>query len=262
MAYAVVCLASLLAAALTFFSGFGLGTLLMPAFALFFPLEVAVAATAIVHLANNLFQLAVVGRHASPGVVARFALPAIPMALLGAWVLTRLSHIEPLARYELAGRTFRLWPVGVLLGAVITAFAILELWPRFARLAFPPRLLPLGGAISGFFGGLSGHQGALRAAFLIRAGLSKEEFVGTSVVCSVLVDCARLLVYGLAFFAKDWAVLQGQGGLGLVAAASASAFAGTFLAGRLLAKVTLRGVRLAVGVMLLVVGIALGAGLI
>jgi hypothetical protein len=32
---------------LTLFPGFGLGTLLMPAFALFFPIEVAVAATAI-----------------------------------------------------------------------------------------------------------------------------------------------------------------------------------------------------------------------
>jgi len=34
---------------LTLFSGFGLGTLLMPTFVLFFPIEVAVAATAIVY---------------------------------------------------------------------------------------------------------------------------------------------------------------------------------------------------------------------
>ena len=41
---------------LTLFSGFGLGTLLLPAFAVFFPIEVAVASTAIVHAANNLFK--------------------------------------------------------------------------------------------------------------------------------------------------------------------------------------------------------------
>ena len=52
-----VSLASVIVAALTLFSGFGLGTLLMPVFALFFPLEVAVGATAIVHLANSLFKL-------------------------------------------------------------------------------------------------------------------------------------------------------------------------------------------------------------
>ena len=51
--YVVVCATALIVAALTLFSGFGLGTLLMPAFALFFPVTVAVAATAVVHLANK-----------------------------------------------------------------------------------------------------------------------------------------------------------------------------------------------------------------
>ena len=37
MEYVVVCLVALGASALTLFSGFGLGTVLMPAFALFFP---------------------------------------------------------------------------------------------------------------------------------------------------------------------------------------------------------------------------------
>ena len=38
MEIATVCLVALLASGLTFFSGFGLGTLLLPAFALFMPL--------------------------------------------------------------------------------------------------------------------------------------------------------------------------------------------------------------------------------
>ena len=45
---------------LTLFSGFGLGTLLMPVFALFFPVEVAVASTAVVHAANNLWHALIV----------------------------------------------------------------------------------------------------------------------------------------------------------------------------------------------------------
>ncbi len=57
MDYVVICGAAVIVAALTLFSGFGLGTILMPAFALFFPIEVAVAATAVVHLANNLFKV-------------------------------------------------------------------------------------------------------------------------------------------------------------------------------------------------------------
>ena len=62
MMYVIVCLVALGASFLTLFSGFGLSTLLMPAFALFFPLEAAIAMTAVVHLANNVFKLALVGR--------------------------------------------------------------------------------------------------------------------------------------------------------------------------------------------------------
>jgi len=43
MIYVVVMTVAFIASGLTFFSGFGLGTLLLPAFALFFPAEHAVA---------------------------------------------------------------------------------------------------------------------------------------------------------------------------------------------------------------------------
>jgi uncharacterized membrane protein YfcA len=66
MSYAIICLTALVVSGLTLFSGFGLGTLLMPAFALFFPVEVAVGATALVHLANNLFKVMLVGHKAEP----------------------------------------------------------------------------------------------------------------------------------------------------------------------------------------------------
>jgi len=49
MDYFVIALVAFTASLLTFFSGFGLGTLLTPAFALFFPINLAVALTAIVH---------------------------------------------------------------------------------------------------------------------------------------------------------------------------------------------------------------------
>ena len=41
MDYLIICLVALAASGLTLFSGFGLGTLLMPAFALFFPVPTA-----------------------------------------------------------------------------------------------------------------------------------------------------------------------------------------------------------------------------
>ena len=53
-----------------------------------------------------------------------------------------------------------------------------------------PRWLPLGGALSGFLGGLSGHQGALRAVFLTPLGLTPTAFAATQAVLGELgVDC-------------------------------------------------------------------------
>src|SRR5207249_415505 len=113
-----------------------------------------------------------------------------------------------------------------------------------------------GGLLSGFFGGLSGHQGALRSAFLLRAGMTKEQLVGTRVVCAVIVDLSRLLVYGLTFLARDWAVLREGGGVGLMIGASLAAFTGSFVGTRLVKTVTLTVLRRIIAVMLLLLGAA------
>jgi len=104
MSYIIICTVALLVSGFTLFSGFGLGTLLMPAFALFFPVEVAVAATAIVHLANNIFKVVLVGRQADFKVVAKFALPAAVAAMLGALILNLLATVPPMAEYTLGLR--------------------------------------------------------------------------------------------------------------------------------------------------------------
>lgn len=257
MMYVIVCLVALGASFLTLFSGFGLSTLLMPAFALFFPLEAAIAMTAVVHLANNAFKLVLVGRKADKEVLLKFALPGIAAAFAGAWLLDYFSGLPAFASYTLGQREFQVTPVKLVIGLLMVGFALLELHPRFEKLAFAKKWLPLGGAISGFFGGLSGHQGALRSAFLSKAGLEKEAFIATGVAVAFLIDLTRLSVYAghLGTIGKnaDWA---------LVAAAIVAAFAGAFVGSKLLKKVTLRVVQLIVGVMLALIGISLAVGLI
>ncbi|MDZ7700149.1 MAG: sulfite exporter TauE/SafE family protein [Deltaproteobacteria bacterium] len=262
MSYIIICTVALLVSGLTLFSGFGLGTLLMPAFALFFPVEVAIAATAIVHLANNLFKVGLVGRKASPVVILKFALPAAVTAMIGALLLNYFATVEPIAQYTLFGWTCSISLVNLVIAVMIMGFAVIELHPVFERLAFSPRFIPLGGALSGFFGGLSGHQGALRTAFLIRAGLDKEVFIGTMVVSAVVVDVSRLLIYGATFFSRDFATLKDQGGIGLVIAGSLAAFAGAFIASRFLKKITMRTIQIVVGAMLFFLSIAIGLGII
>jgi len=103
---------------------------------------------------------------------------------------------------------------------------------------------------------------AVRAAFLLKTGLDPDAFIGTSVASAVIVDLARLTVYGIGFFAADFATVCEKDVLRLVAAAIVCAFVGSFLGARLVKKVTLRTIRWTVGVMLLLLGAALGAGLV
>jgi uncharacterized protein len=257
MDYLVVCVAALLASGLTLFSGFGLGTLLMPVVALFFPLEVAIALTAVVHLANNLFKLGLLGRHAVPRVLLVFGVPAVLAAFAGAALLQGLGSVPPLFSYAVGGRTVSVSLLKLVIGGLILGFAVLEVVPRFAGLALDRKWMPLGGLLSGFFGGLSGHQGAFRSLFLIKAGLSKEAFVATGVVIAVMVDVARMLVYGFGS-------LRAMEGVAwpLVGAASGAAFAGAFLGRLLLKKVTIRFVQWMVSVLLVVVALGLISGLI
>ena len=261
METAIIAFAALAASLLTLFSGFGLGTLLMPAFALFFPVPVAVAATAVVHLANNLFKFILLGRLVDWPVVLRFGLPAALSAVAGALLLAELAAQPPVLDYILFGQAVNVTMINLVIGLLILAFAILELSPAFAVIQVPRRYLAAGGVLSGFFGGLSGNQGALRSAFLIKAGLDKQGFVATGVVCSVIVDTVRIVVYGLALHSG------GFGGFdsaltGTVALAMLMAFAGAYLGVRLLGKVTLRFVQLAVAVMMMIVGLGLVSGLL
>lgn len=253
-AFAVACL--------TLFSGFGLGTLLLPAFALVFPVEVAVAATAVVHAANNAFKVALLRGHVEVGLLLRFGLPAVAASFVGGALLARLSGREPLLRWELGGVEGEVTPVRLVMGALVLAFALVDLLPALRPRAPHRRWLPLGGALSGFFGGLSGHQGALRAAFLTPLGLAPAAYAATQAAIACGVDAARLSVYGASFFAGRMAGVETREGWALVAFATACAFAGSLLGRRLLPHVTARGVRAVTGTLLLAVGAGLAAGLV
>ena len=261
LSYIIICLVAIIVSALTLFSGFGLGTVLMPAFALFFPLPVAIAATAVVHLANNIFKTILVGKKADWHVVLRFALPGAAAAILGAWLLTLISNVPAVFAYSIRNSKYEIDIIKLVIGSLIILFAFLDLIPRLQKLSFERKYLPLGGAVSGFFGGLSGIQGALRSAFLIKAGLDKDAFIGTGTVSAVIVDVARLIVYGISFYSLKFSTIP-KDTYGLIGAAIIAAFAGSFIGARLVKKVTLRAIQIIVAFMLIIVGLGMLSGLI
>jgi uncharacterized membrane protein YfcA len=253
----IIPLAAFLVAILTFFSGFGLGTILTPVFMIFFPVDIAIALTGVVHFFNNVFKLFLVGKHARKEVLIRFGIPAVIAAFIGAWLLLKLTDLDPLFQYHIGNRHFEVYPVKFIIAVLLILFALMDLLPSLRNIHFNKKHMPAGGALSGFFGGLSGNQGALRSAFLIKSGLSKEAFIGTSVVISCFVDFTRLAVYSTRVVESDL-----SGNLVLVTVTTLSAIAGAYLGNILLKKVTLRFVQVAVAFLLITISIGLGAGIL
>jgi hypothetical protein len=245
------------ASLLTFFSGFGLGTLLAPAFMLFFPVDLSIALTGIVHFCNNLFKLGLTVRHASKDILLRFGIPAVIAAFAGSWLLLGISDMPVLLRYALGHRAYEITLLKLIIALLLILFSLFELLPALKRIQFGREKLPIGGLLSGFFGGLSGHQGAMRSAFLIRAGLSKEAFVATGVVIACFIDITRLGVYATRAAEFDISAYSN-----LLLTAILAALAGALLGNRLLKKVTIAFVQNIVAVYLLLISVALGAGLI
>jgi len=110
--------------------------------------------------------------------------------------------------------------------------------------------------LSGFFGGLSGHQGALRAAFLAKSNLSAEIFISTSVCLSLLIDVVRIPIY---FTSNEGSI---YGYWKTILLACIFAFIGSFFGKRLFTKKKVRNVRLIVAVFLFAMGTGMILGLV
>jgi uncharacterized membrane protein YfcA len=249
METALLILIPFLASLLTFFSGFGLGTLLTPVFLYFFPIELAVGMTASVHLFNNVFKLALLRKSIHWTTFLSFAVWALPGAVLGAWLLGRLS-LAPLLNFH---AQWQVAPLSFIIGWVMVVFTLLEFWPVWNRIQWSGKSFYVGGFLSGFFGGLSGHQGALRSLFLKKLPLSPSAFVATGTAVAVLVDLSRMPVY---LWEGQWSAWP----MKTIAMAVLSAMAGALLGKQLLKKITWKHLHWTVGAFLLLTGIGLISG--
>lgn len=257
LANVIIVLSAFIFAGLTFFSGFGLATVLTPVFILFFPVPIAISLTAIVHFLNNLFKLLLVGNRGNIEVLLKFGLPAMLGAVFGGLTLLVVAKKSFVVNYHLFNYNFHVELIDLIIGLLILFFALLEIIPQSTKISFNKNLLPLGGILSGFFGGLSGHQGAFRSVFLLKCNLSKEQFVATGILIACLVDFVRLSIYGANFFRKST-----LSELPLLALTAFFAFLGSYLASRYLQKVTIGLIKTIITIMLLVVSIGLITGLI
>lgn len=251
--YLLIPAAALAASLVTLISGFGLGTLLLPVFALFFPLEVAILLTAVVHLLNNLFKLGLLWKDNHWCTTLLFGVPGILGAYLGARLMLSLGTRNAL--YQ--GLLHPVDPLDLVIAGLMLVFGLFELSKTLNKLSLPPNWMVPGGLISGFFGGLSGHQGALRSMFLLRSGLGKEAFIASGVAIACLVDLTRLPTY-----LRGGTMIGIQELWPLLTVATLAAFIGAWWGKKLVPKVTMRGVQLSVGVLIVLIATTIATGLI
>jgi len=253
----IIALVAAVASLLTFFSGFGLGTILTPVLIIFFPVEVAIALTGIVHLLNNFFKMVLVYKQINWKVGIKFGAAAVIGAFAGAELLLFFANIEPVYTYTFLNKTCSITIIKLIISVLMIVFALLETVPVFENAQFDENKLYVGGLLSGFFGGLSGNQGALRSMFLLRCGLTKLSFIATGVLIACVVDITRLSVY----FSR-LSNISIEENKNVLIIAILSAFAGAFIGSKLLKKVTLAFVQKTVTVMIIILSIGLGTGLL
>lgn len=126
----------------------------------------------------------------------------------------------------------------MLIGALLILFALAD-ENRFSFKNSSVVLFSAGGLVSGFFCGLSGHQGAIRSWFLSKSNEKPAVFVATGALIALGVDLVRIAGYqsaGLLQSAQaEWQIL---------AAAGFFAVSGAVLGNLYLKKVSLQGIRL------------------
>ena len=252
----IISIVAFLAALLTFFSGFGLGTILTPVMLIFFPPEIAISLTGIVHFCNNIFKLTIIGSQFNKEVLIKFGIPAVIFAFAGSYALFFISN-DTLFTHHLFVKKTDVSYVQFFIAIILIFFALIDLIPFFKKLKFNKSILPIGGILSGFFGGLTGNQGALRSAFLIKMNLEKSVFIATTVVISFFVDLTRISVYISKI--KDFEI---SNYLILGLAAIVSAIAGSFIGFKSLKKITLNFIRNLVAIMILLIAFLLLLGIL
>ena len=206
---------AVVAGALAAVTGFGIGSLLTPFFALQVDIRLAVAAVAIPHVLGTTLRFFLLQGRADRAVLWSFGLTSAAGGLLGA---------------ALQGWLGSRW-LTVVFGALLLFVAAGQATGLTQRMRFRGAAAWIAGAASGLLGGLVGNQGGIRSAALVGFDLPKHTFIATATAIALLVDGARLPVY---------LVMQEEEILSVwpwVAVASVGVCIGTLLGSRVMARI-------------------------
>jgi uncharacterized membrane protein YfcA len=229
----VVAATAVVAGAIAGVSGFGVGSLLTPVFAVTYGTKAAVAIVAIPHLVGTAVRFVSLWRQVDRQVLLRFGALSAAGGLVGALLNARIGS-----------SALTLVFAGLLLLAGAVSLASLT-----ERMRLGGKAAWAAGALSGLFGGLVGNQGGIRAAALLGFDLRKVSFVATATAVALVIDGARLPVY----LATQGADIRDAGAT--IAVAVAGVLVGTLGGVRLLRRIPEAAYRRIIGVLLLLLGV-------
>lgn len=226
---------SLIAGGIATITGFGIGSLLTPAFALWTDARLAVAAVSIPHLLGTAIRFWLVKGHVDRGVLWRFGLASAAGGLIGALLHSRATSPA----------------LAVVFGLLLLFVAGSEFSGLSKRMNFTGVWAWIAGALSGLLGGLVGNQGGIRAGALLGFSMRKDAFVATATAIGLMVDAARMPVYAVVMgsqIADQWA---------LIAVSCAGVTAGTLGGTRVLRRIPEPLFRRVVAVLLALLGLSM-----
>jgi uncharacterized protein len=176
----IVIVSALAASFLAAIAGFGGSVIMLPVLVWTVGVTDAIPILTIAQLIGNLSRVVLSRRELKWPVIWRFALGAIPLAIIG-------------------GIIFAAAPAAGLV-RVLGVFLILMVVYRHTRWGRNIKLSLIGfvplGAVSGILSAVLGTVGPLVAPFFLAYGLAKGAYIGTEAMTAVVMHLTKLGVYG------------------------------------------------------------------
>lgn len=171
-----IALASFAAGAVAAVSGFGIGSLLTPLFAIQVGTKLAVAAISIPHFVATALRLCIMRKHVDCRLLLSFGLMSAGGGLAGALLHTRANSPA----------------FTIVFGGLLIFSGAMGLSGGSKRLKFEGWLACVAGAISGVLGGMVGNQGGIRSAAMLGYEVPRHAFVATATAVVQLTTITKI----------------------------------------------------------------------
>jgi len=215
-------------------TGFGISTIMVPVVLLFLPLPETLLLVGVIHWFGDIWKMYFFKHGFDAKLLLLFAVPGIIMAYVGARMALTLPEVL-LSRF---------------VGLILLAYVVYLFFRPNFRLKDNFLTASLGGAGSGFLGGVSGvGGGALRAIVLTAFKLPKSAYIFISGLTGFAIDASRIATYFLG-----GARISSNLTWGLTVFIPAS-FLGAYVAKRVVNKIPQSKFRTIISIFLLLIGL-------